>query len=90
MLNNTGLCGDLVSVGSVGTSYTGGIGGTNLGNCCNCLEARSEYQTCLASPSSCGQLYATHLNAPLTSETIPTRWKRAAGKLTTKPRRVSP
>jgi len=35
---NAGLCGPLVSVGSVGTSYTlgyyNGIGGTNLGNCC--------------------------------------------------------
>jgi hypothetical protein len=32
--NNPGLCGDLVSVGSVGTSYTGGIGGTALGTAC--------------------------------------------------------
>jgi hypothetical protein len=31
---NAGLCGPLVSVGSVGTSYTNGIGGTNLGNDC--------------------------------------------------------
>ena len=34
MHTNAGLCGDLVSVGSVGTSYGGGIDGTNLGNCC--------------------------------------------------------
>jgi hypothetical protein len=32
--NNAGLCGDLVSVGSVGTSYTGGIDGTALGTAC--------------------------------------------------------
>jgi hypothetical protein len=32
--NNEGLCGDLVIVGSVGTSYTDGIGGTNLGDAC--------------------------------------------------------
>jgi len=34
MHSNEGLCGDLVSVGSVGTSYTNGIGSTNLGNAC--------------------------------------------------------
>jgi len=32
--NNAGLCGDLVSVGSVSTAYS--TGGTNLGNCCPC------------------------------------------------------
>ena len=32
--NNAELCGPLVSVGSVGTSYSGGIGDTNLGNVC--------------------------------------------------------
>jgi hypothetical protein len=31
---NAGLCGALVSVGSVGTSYTGGISGTALGTAC--------------------------------------------------------
>ena len=34
MYNNAGLCGDLVSIGYVGTLYSGGIGGTNLGNAC--------------------------------------------------------
>ena len=43
MYNNEGLCGDLVSVGFIGTSYTCtdgdsspgcGIGGTNLGTAC--------------------------------------------------------
>jgi hypothetical protein len=32
--SNEGLCGDLVSVGTVGTNYVNGINGTNLGNCC--------------------------------------------------------
>jgi hypothetical protein len=32
--DNPGLCGPLVSVGIVGTSYSGGIGGTNLGTAC--------------------------------------------------------
>jgi hypothetical protein len=34
VFNNAGLCGDLVSVGSVGTSYSGGISGTALGTAC--------------------------------------------------------
>ena len=41
MYTNAGLCGPLVSVGSVGTSYTGGIGGTNLGNDCPTLSPSS-------------------------------------------------
>jgi len=32
--NNTGLCGPLVSVGTLGTSYNEGTIGTNLGNTC--------------------------------------------------------
>jgi hypothetical protein len=32
--NSAGLCGDLVSVGTVGTSYYFGIGGTALGTAC--------------------------------------------------------
>jgi hypothetical protein len=32
--NNAGLCGDIVSVGTVGTSYGGGISGTALGTAC--------------------------------------------------------
>jgi hypothetical protein len=32
--NNAGLYGCLVSVGSVGTSYTNGIAGTGLGTAC--------------------------------------------------------
>jgi hypothetical protein len=33
--NNPGLCGDIVNVGSnLGTTYDGGISGTNLGNPC--------------------------------------------------------
>ena len=39
--NNEGLCGDLVSVGSVGTSYTNGIVGTNLGISCTDLPPAS-------------------------------------------------
>ena len=31
---NAGLCGALVSVGTVGTSYNDGIGGTALGTAC--------------------------------------------------------
>ena len=34
VLNNQGLCGPLVSVGSVGTNFEAGIGNTNLGNDC--------------------------------------------------------
>ena len=41
MYNNAGLCGPLVSVGSVGTSYTEGIGGTNLGNTCPTIAPTS-------------------------------------------------
>jgi hypothetical protein len=57
--NNVGLCGDLVSVGTPGTSY--GIGGTWLGHACTStrrLEDRSEYQTCIANPAGCTELYA--------------------------------
>jgi hypothetical protein len=44
--DNAGLCGDLVSVGSVGTNYNGGIVGTNLGNPC------LTYPCCAAGSSS--------------------------------------
>ena len=71
---NAGLCGDLVSVGSVGTNYNcyasgsfngcSGVSGTDLWNACPSpspplaatLEDRSEYQACLATPSTCTRL----------------------------------
>ena len=48
MYNNAGLCGDLVSIGYVGTDYNGinvyynGIGGTNLGNPCPTIAPTPE------------------------------------------------
>jgi hypothetical protein len=51
---NAGLCGPLVSVGSVGTSYTDGLGGTNLGTACSsALADQLEYLACVASPATC-------------------------------------
>lgn len=50
---NPGLCGDLVRMGDVGTSYGGGIDATNLGNPCPTLENQSEYQACVSNPSTC-------------------------------------
>jgi hypothetical protein len=64
--NNTGLCGDLVSVGTVGTSYgcwggCDGISGTALGTACpNRLEDQIAYLTCIANPAGCTRLYAAH------------------------------
>ena len=54
--DNEGLCGDLVSVGTVDTSYD--TSNTNLGNCCcaACIEVQSDYVACLANPSGCTSL----------------------------------
>ena len=75
MDNNAGLCGDLVSVGSVGTSYTNGIGGTALGTACPTvsptIENHSDYQACIASPSTC-----TSLCVPLPRPVaVPSSWR---------------
>ena len=67
---NAGLCGPLVSVGFVGTSYTcwdendydycDGFQGTNLGNACSSrLDDQLEYLACLASPATCTSLCAS-------------------------------
>jgi len=52
LYTNAGLCGyRLVSAGpSVGTSYTGGIGGTNLGN--DCPTSSPTETTSARSPTS--------------------------------------
>ena len=56
---NAGLCGALVSVGTVGTSYTGGISGTALGTACTSrVEDQIAYLTCIANPAGCTYLYA--------------------------------
>ena len=58
--SNAGLCGDLVSVGTVGTSYAPyGIRGTALGTACTSrLEDQIAYLTCIRNPSGCTFLYA--------------------------------
>ena len=88
--NNAELCGPLVSVGTVGTSYT--IGGTNLGNVCpttaptsaptvttNLLEDRGEYQACLASPSTCTGLCAPPSSPLKGCSTSQRRYARKVG-----------
>ena len=65
--NNAGLEGCVISVGAVGTSYD--TYGTNLGGDeyydeniqffgCKQVEYNSNYQNCLADPSTCTSLYA--------------------------------
>jgi hypothetical protein len=58
--NNAGLCGALVSVGTVGTSYAPyGIRGTALGTACTSrLEDQIAYLTCIRNPAGCTDLYA--------------------------------
>jgi hypothetical protein len=58
--NNAGLCGALVSVGTVGTSYAPyGIRGTALGTACTSrLEDQIAYLTCIRNPAGCTSLYA--------------------------------
>ena len=57
MFENAGLCGPLVSVGTVGTSYSLGIGGTNLNTACSSrMEDQLAYLPCIASPSTCTTL----------------------------------
>jgi hypothetical protein len=54
---NAEMCGPLVSVGSVGTSYTLGTSGTNLGTACSSrLADQLGYLACLASPTTCTAL----------------------------------
>jgi hypothetical protein len=51
---NAGLCGDLVSVGTVGTSYS--TTGTALGTACPCtacIEVHTDYVTCMSAPATC-------------------------------------
>jgi hypothetical protein len=68
---NAGLCGDLVSVGTQGTSYycwddwdgsyCDGLSRTWLGYACTStrlVEDRSEYQACIDNPAGCTYLYA--------------------------------
>ena len=60
IINNAGLCGDLVEFGgSIGTSYDSGIGGTNLGKACPAPPWPDAYTNCLASPSTCISLCGT-------------------------------
>jgi hypothetical protein len=52
-----GLCGALVSVGSVGTAYW--TSGTALGTACTSrLEDQIAYLTCIRNPAGCTDLYA--------------------------------
>jgi hypothetical protein len=52
-----GLCGALVSVGSVGTAYSRSR--TALGTACTSrLEDQIEYLNCIANPAGCTGLYA--------------------------------
>jgi hypothetical protein len=49
--NTAGLCGPLVSVGSLGTNYNYGVVGTNLGNDCP-TDAPTPAPPTTASPTS--------------------------------------
>jgi len=52
LFNNAGLCGPVVSMGTVGTSYYNGVEGTNLGNDCPTIAPS-------ASPTSSPTIPAT-------------------------------
>jgi hypothetical protein len=72
VFNNTGLCGAIVSVGSVGTSYNGnwdgsigGLNGTALGTACTSrVEDQIAYLNCIRNPSTCTDLYAARPPPP--------------------------
>ena len=54
LYNNAGLCGDLVSTGSVGTSYN--IDGTNLGNPCPTAPTAAPTAAPTSSKPCCDEL----------------------------------
>jgi hypothetical protein len=69
--NNAGLCGPLVSVGTVGTNYNcfwnnnvngcDGVQGTNLGTACSSrLDDQLPYLACVTDPATCVSLCAPY------------------------------
>ena len=59
VLNNAGLCGFRISVGAIGTAYTGGWGGTALDTACtSALKDQINYLSCIANPAGCTELCA--------------------------------
>ena len=59
VFNNAGLCGFRISVGAIGTAYTGGWGGTALDTACtSALKDQINYLSCIANPAGCTELCA--------------------------------
>jgi hypothetical protein len=65
VFNNAGLCGFRISVGAIGTAYTGGWGGTALDTACtSALKDQINYLSCIANPAGCTELCAASPSPP--------------------------